>query len=186
MADIPLLTVKLLGQLLKQDPSTGLLYWERRGVNIMPHSNARTSFNSRFEGMPALNTLTSEGYMAGRIMSHYCYAHRAIYALHHGTWPSGYIDHINGDRTDNRLENLRSVTFEQNSKNSAIPKNNKSGAIGVSWNKDRRKWHAAIRLKDRNKHLGYFDDLEKAIVARKAAQEKYGYHPNHGRALTAK
>lgn len=110
------------------------------------------------------------------------YVHRVVWALTHGAWPEGEIDHINGDRSDNRLVNLRLVSHSQNMKNSPIKGNNTSGTLGISWHKASRKWHARIYDGGHCHSLGYFADKEAACVARKSAEEIYGFHPNHGRA----
>lgn len=107
--------------------------------------------------------------------------HRAIWALVHGYWPTE-LDHINGVRDDNRLANLREVSRRENSKNSSIRSDNTSGVIGVSWDRKSGKWHAYIQVAGKRINLGWFDDLEDAVAVRKAAEIKYGFHQNHGRA----
>ncbi len=93
----------------------------------------------------------------------------------------GHIDHINGDRGDNRISNLRVVTSTENNRNKAINKNNTSGVTGVTWSKSRRKWIAQIHIGKIGKALGGFDRVEDAIAARKNAETRYGFHENHGR-----
>lgn len=109
-------------------------------------------------------------------------AHRLIWLYCHGQWPKEQIDHIDGDPSNNKLENLREATNSQNSRNRKIASNNASGITGIHWRKHQRKWHAKIKVHGKCKHLGYFDDLGEAALARKAAEEKYGFHENHGRA----
>jgi len=86
---------------------------------------------------------------------------------------SNEIDHINGDKLDNRRENLRSATRSQNKMNSGKPKNNTSGYKGVCWYKRGNKWRAQIGINGKLKHLGYFEDKEEAAKAYKKAAEKY-------------
>jgi len=108
-------------------------------------------------------------------------AHRLIWLYVYGKFPDDQIDHINGDPSDNRIENLRDVTNQENNKNRSKNCNNTSGHIGVCWDKDAEKWRARIDVNGGTKHLGYFNVLEDAVAARQAASVKYGYHKNHGR-----
>ena len=88
--------------------------------------------------------------------------------------PEGqFIDHINRDPLDNRRDNLRIVSIQENSMNLSMSKRNKSGVSGVSWNKNRKKWVARIMYKNKHIHLGYFEKLEDARKARKDAEVKY-------------
>ena len=108
--------------------------------------------------------------------------HRFIWEQAHGPVPSGSeIDHINGVRTDNRLENLRLVTRQENMQNTKIYNTNKSGVTGVSWCKRKQRWRAVIMGDAKQTHLGYFGEWFEAVCARMSANNIYGYHPNHGR-----
>ena len=91
------------------------------------------------------------------------------------------VDHINRDRTDNRKSNLRICTQLDNAKNGSIRKNNKSGVIGVNWNKKSSKWHSRIMVNRKAIDLGLFENLEDATKARKEAELKYfgEFSPNH-------
>ena len=82
-------------------------------------------------------------------------------------------DHINGNTLDNRDENLRIVTVQQNRANSAIPETNKSGFKGVCWHKTANKWIAYITAKGKRMELGRFDKIEDAAAARCEAELKY-------------
>jgi len=86
-----------------------------------------------------------------------------------GKKPNSEIDHINGDILDNRIDNLRFVTHQQNMQN--IKKKNKQ--VGVWWDKNRLKWVATITVNYKNKVLGRFDNKEDAIKKRKEAEKKY-------------
>lgn len=88
--------------------------------------------------------------------------------------PEGFeTDHINHNRLDNRRKNLRSVTTQQNQRNASLAKNNKSGFIGVHFYKRVNKWIAYIWKDYKKIHLGYFTNLEDAILARRDAERKY-------------
>jgi hypothetical protein len=102
-------------------------------------------------------------------------AHRVAWLLHHGAWPVNQIDHINGIRDDNRIVNLREATNAENHQNRFGNKNNTSGHIGVSWNRQSNKWEAHIRVNGKRHHLGMFDCLETAAQVR--ARAKTQLHP---------
>jgi len=112
---------------------------------------------------------------------HQLYAHRVAWLLTHDKWPDNQIDHINGERVDNRLINLRDVTLQENRKNMKKPTNNTSGEMGVVWDKGRQKWQARIRVNGKDMYLGRFKDFDAALARRKQAEIEHGFHANHGR-----
>ena len=83
------------------------------------------------------------------------------------------IDHINRDRLDNRKNNLRIATHQQNTINRSVQSNNISNIPGVSWRKDRNKWRAYIAVNKKQISLGMFKTKEEAIKARKEGEIKY-------------
>ena len=107
--------------------------------------------------------------------------HRLAWLYIYGEFPLKHIDHINGNRDDNRIENLRDVTRVENQMNQRVYKNNKSGFLGVGWNTMQNKWYAEIKSNSKRIHLGVFNKLSNAVKARIDAELKYGYHVNHGR-----
>ena len=82
-------------------------------------------------------------------------------------------DHINGNRLDNRKQNLRTATRHQNAMNQGIAKNNTSGKTGVHWHSNINKWIANIGYGNKLVHLGYFDDYDEAVKERERAEIKY-------------
>lgn len=110
---------------------------------------------------------------------HY-YAHRLAWLLINGTWPENEIDHIDGDGTNNKWINLRAASRIDNMRNRRIPSHNKSGVIGVHWNKEINKWVAQITHNKKQFTIGYFSSIDDAALARKNAEIKLGYHKNHG------
>ena len=82
-------------------------------------------------------------------------------------------DHINGNKLDNRRENLRNVTHSQNQMHSRIPKNNTSGVKGVSWDKKNKKWMVQIKINQRNIHLGRYSNIQGAWLARRLGERLY-------------
>jgi len=125
---------------------------------------------------------TRYGYIDIRINKQMYRAHRIIWEIHNGDIPDGFqIDHINGVRDDNRIENLRVVTIQENRKNHRPRSDNKSGKVGVYWVKSRNKWGAEIQDNKKKVLLGQFTNKTDAIKAREEAEKKYGYHVNHGK-----
>ena len=110
--------------------------------------------------------------------------HREVWEQANGPIPDGYeIDHINGQRADNRLENLRLVTRQENMRNAKIYNTNTSGVVGVTWKRDKQKWRAYVVVDYKQIHLGYFADWFEAVCSRMSANNQYGFHVNHGRGV---
>ena len=105
-----------------------------------------------------------------------------VWFLHRQEWPVE-VDHINGIRTDNRIENLREVTRRENMRNKRVSVANSSGITGVGWSSAKQKWRACIKVDGKFIHLGYFEEKRAAIAAREEANRKYGFHENHGKAF---
>jgi len=121
------------------------------------------------------------GYIIVRVDNVLLRAHRVAWALVNNEWPAGEIDHINGNPSDNRLDNLRIANRLQNMKNIKKPKTNKSGYKGVSWHKQGKFWQAHIRADGKNYYLGHYPTVEEAHEAYKAASNKlHGVFSNHG------
>jgi len=126
-------------------------------------------------GMKA-GSLRNDGYIGIYINGTYHFAHRVIWEMFNGVIPSNLcIDHINRNRSDNRLNNLRLSTFQQNHFNRSKQSNNRSGFKGVSWHKQKQKWVAQIKIEGKNKFLGFFEDPEEAYLKYcEKAIEHYG------------
>jgi hypothetical protein len=109
-------------------------------------------------------------------------AHRLAWKMFYGTDPAGEIDHINGNKHDNRICNLRDCKKSDNGKNAGLSKRNKSGFRGVTKHTGREKWIASISLDGKNKHLGVFDSPEEAgEVAALARSLYYGEFSGNNR-----
>lgn len=176
---------EVLRQLLRYDPETGKLFWRERGPewfrdgrDSAAHNAAK--WNARFAGKEAINSASaSHGYLDGAILGIGVLAHRVIFAMAYGRWPVG-VDHIDGNRRHNRLKNMREADQAENMLNQKIRSDNSSGAAGV-WQLQRGGWRARIKRGQITETLGPFATKEAAINARKAAADRLGFHPNHGR-----
>jgi hypothetical protein len=150
------LTQDLLAQLFEY--RNGKLYWRSsQGNQIKKGSLA---------GWP------DKVYMRVMINETAYLAHRVIYLMHHGYLPD-FVDHINGDATDNRIENLRAATRSDNNRNRRINGNNKSGIKGVHWDAPRNKWKAQLCIAGKQQYLGLYDTLEEAAAIVQAARVKH-------------
>lgn len=176
------LTPSIIRDLLDCDFSSGLLFWRARSPQIIPSEKGRKLWNARYAGKPAFTATHSQGYKYGNLLARPRFAHRIIWAHRYGEQPRLNIDHIDGDRTNNAIENLRCVSHTKNMRNMKMLESNKSGVVGVYWSKRRQKWVANISLNNRTVYLGIFDQISDAALARKKAELAHGFHENHGRA----
>jgi len=143
------LTVERLRECLSVDPLTGALRWK---VSL------RHGFAGRLAG-----SRSSRGYVTLNVDGVRLYGHRVVFALTHGRWPEGLVDHINGDRKDNAPANLREVTNQANLQNSITPmRTNRSGFRGVCYCRKSGKWLAYVSLNRRNHYFGLHETPEAA------------------------
>lgn len=177
-----LLDPTVLRKLLRYEPETGKLFWRERTPDMFPKGRTSPDYwNSKFAGKEAFTSTAATGYRQSTIYDYPYLAHRVIWAIVHGEWPKEQIDHINGVREDNRLDNLRAVTPQENNRNTKRCSRNTSGATGVSWHPGTSKWRASIYVSGKHISLGLHRCVTAAITARKSAEKKYGFHENHGR-----
>lgn len=148
----------------------------------MPRDGLRAWWNAEYADCEAFVCVDVRGYKGGAIFDVTFRAHRVIWAMVHGKWPEDEIDHINHDKADNRIENLRDVTRQENCRNRSMNSNNTSGTTGVHWSNASKIWVARIKIGGGALvHIGSFKNKQDAIDARKAAEIKYGFHLNHGK-----
>ncbi len=169
----------VIRQYLDFQPETGLLVWRERPHHMFETNRRCSAWNARYVGKPA-GSINSGGYFDIRLFDLLHRAHRLAWI--HAVGPIGQlqIDHINGVKTDNRIENLRVVTQLENGKNQRLGVNSTTGICGVCWDKQHKKWRAQIVVQGQRILLGVFTDIEEAASVRREAEKRFGFHPNHG------
>lgn len=185
MAAKPLPSQEVLRQLLDYVPETGKLYWKERGVEWFVDTADRTAvhsmnrWNACYSGKEALASRSKTGHLNGKVLGANFLTHRVIWMLVYGRNPDG-IDHINGNPADNHIANLRSCGQAENTKNSRLRIDNRSGIHGLR--KRGNSWVASIGINGTTMHILQSVRFCEALKSRKAAEREYGFHPNHGRA----
>jgi len=148
---------------LNYDQETGIFTWKydgTRGVRAGDVAGSRMT----------------HGYIVLSIGGKKALGHRIAWLFAHGEFAQGNIDHINRDKSDNRIANLRLATSEQNAQNRLKNCKNTSGFKGVTWHKRDKRWQAAITVKRKVLHLGYYKTPEDAYLAYVEASKKYQSH----------
>lgn len=159
-------------QRMAYDAELGILFW-------LNNSNVNPSVRLRIAGTKVSDSDGMQYLYVSRGRRVHYRAHRVAWMLFYGEWPHGQIDHKNGNGRDNRISNLRTVDNKQNAMNSRARKS-KSGHTGVRWHSVGKKWNARIVVDGKEKSLGMFDEIQDAVKARKAAEQKHGFGPVHG------
>ena len=150
----------------KFDYKDGNLYWKAKTKGIQVGDRA--------------GCINKDGYVIVGLDGKKQMAHRIVFCMQYGYMPE-FIDHINGDKTDNRIENLRECTRAENAKNAKLRKGSFSGLKNVRWRKAENKWCVSMRIHGKEKHLGYYHDIELAdLVATEARDKYFGKFANHG------
>lgn len=165
-----MITQDILKESLKYCPESGIFSWVKiggKGRKVKPGCVSKSKGS---------NVSYHVIYIDGVLYS----AHRLAWMYMTGNFPDEIIDHINGDGLDNRFVNLRAIKKQENHRNMRLFSTNKSGIVGVSWDKVNTKWRATITDIKKHINLGRFDDIFSAACARKSAERKYCYHANHG------
>lgn len=182
MADIETTAEDIIQDYMSYDPETGSLKWLERPAHLFSGSEKRSSnhvaanWNSRNAGKEAFTAVGVHGYRTGTLMGRRLLLHRVAFFIQKGVWPS-FVDHINGDRLDNRWVNLRQVSHAQNNRNSK-GYGGTSAFIGVSWNKSLEGYMAKVHHNGRTHYCGFSKtDPEKVARKRDAkALELFGEH----------
>jgi hypothetical protein len=171
--------LRFFKECFEYNPKTGDLLWKHRPPTHFASEASCRRFNTMYAGKPAGTPNTEKGHLQVHFLNYgNFYVHRIVWILTYGKdpGPNFVLDHKNGQSTANRLKNLRKATSSQNAYNSKTYKNNISGVKGVSWDTRSKLWRASIQQNGTRHQLGYFEQLEDAVKARKRAERKF-----HGR-----
>lgn len=161
MADITLARVK---ELVEYDPATG-------AFTMLTPPDASDFFKYRWAGRK-LGTWNDKGYFLLRLDGRYWRAHRIAWLIMTGRMPTLEIDHIDGNRGNNRFSNLREVSHRENAQNLKINTRNTSGYLGVSFFKKTKQWEATIMVDQVSFKLGIFNTAEDASAAYLEAKKR--------------
>lgn len=163
MINDSLITQKEVKELFNYDPNTGEIKWKvNRGHKIKAGDIA--------------GSISKNGYRNIMIDGINFKAHRLAWLYVYGKLPEESLDHINRDKLDNRITNLRVAGKIINSRNTDLRSDNSSGITGVTFDKSRDKWIAQIIIRGKNIHLGRFSNIKQAAQARLIAENHYGWH----------
>ena len=178
---LELLEPDMLRSLLSYDERDGTLSWRKRGPALFagsyPDRMAKT-WNARFANTKILSK-TANGYIYLRAFGKFYLAHRVIWAMQSGEWPAFEIDHVDTDKTNNRLGNLRLASHPENARNRPAQSNNKGGIKGVYWDASRQSWQAHIAANGKRHYLGRFKNVADAVDA--YAKASASLHSTFGR-----
>lgn len=153
-------SIEYLRQVLDYNPNTGKLHW-------IADKGARAKAGRE------ITRLNSDGYIYFGLDGNGYLGHRMAWYLYHGEDPNFEIDHIDGNKRNNIITNLRKADRTGNNRNKTIQKNNTSGFKGVHFKKENNKWCARIFIKKKAIHLGYFESPENAYSEYCKAAKKY-------------
>lgn len=168
-----MLTQERLKEILHYDPATGIFTWI-----VSPSKNVKSG---SVPGTLYKNHSGNE-YLRVTIKRRHYRLHRLAWLYVYGDFPE-LIDHINGNGLDNRIENLRSVSSSENSRNTKLSVKSKYCVHGITKVKNRYKVVIGYQMKQI--YIGSFRSVDDAVRARKDAELKYGFHENHGRIMPA-
>lgn len=168
-----------LSESVRYCKDSGLFFWRKKDGDDY-HTK---SWNTRYSGKEC-GKLNGDGYIIIAITRmgkrRHVQAHRLAWFVMTGSMPFGEIDHIDQNRRNNKIDNLRDVSASINMRNASMRSNNKSGAIGVCWRKQKSKWAAYATINKKQHFLGLFSNIDdaKAVVAE--FRSKHGFTDLHG------
>jgi hypothetical protein len=161
------LTAEQARRLLAYEASSGEILWRSRPASDFTTPKGWKIYCTRYAGKRAGSACKQTGYLTIRVLGHLYQAHRIVWLLNCGVWPSNHIDHINGDKLDNRIENLRDVVNSQNRQNmKAARVDSVSGIHGVRLDPRNGRYVALVRHAGKSWSLGSFATSHEARCAR--------------------
>lgn len=166
----PIPSLQRVRELVDYNPETGATVWKVRPLRPGNEHHDKI-WNARFPGTPV--GFDNVGYLATSIDGERYLVHRLCWFLYYGSWPSKDIDHINGNKRDNRIVNLRLATDSQNLCNGKLRKDSTSGFKGVSLDSRDGRWQAYLNVNGRRLSLGRYDTPEDAHAVRDAAAKQH-------------
>lgn len=168
-----ILPISVLRECFDCDFPTGHLSWKTRPISHFSGARGCNSANAKFAGKSVAPKLNNRGYRVVGITfqgkAGIYLQHRIVFALVTGEWPAGMLDHIDGDRTNNAISNLRPCTMQQNAMNQPGKLPSAGRLKGASFHQRLGKWSSSICLNYTKRHLGYFETAEEAHAAYQAA-----------------
>lgn len=173
------LSAEYVRQCFSYNADTGDLIWRQRPLEHFKTKRGCGVFNAMFCGKAAGSE--QNGYIRSKIDGRLYANHRIIWLMVNGVLTKDEIDHINHDRADNRLCNLRNVSRSENQKNRSKRKDNTSGVTGVFLRKDSSKWQVLLGCSNKLNNFGCFDNFDDAVIAVENAKQTHGFHENHGK-----
>ena len=151
----------------------GALFWKDRSVDSLGRSIKY--LNGRLAG-----SIDSSGYLQTKIDGKLHLNHRIIFLMFNGYIPK-VLDHIDGNKANNMIDNLRAASIAQNNQNAKIRQDNTSGCKNVCWHKSSKKWQVSLHINKQRKSFGNYDDIELAeLVAIEARNKFHKEYANHG------
>ena len=174
-----MLSQQYLKECFDYDPETGLLTWKKRPLSHFKNKTVHRNINNKMAGKNAGRN-NSTRYFEVQLNKKKHKAHRIVMLLIYGWESNLQIDHINHNRADNRLNNLRYVTRTENMRNRIISSNNKTGIHGVHFDKSSNSFISRIGINNNRIRLGCYKSFFDACCARKSAEYVLGFHKNHG------
>lgn len=173
------MSIQDLAACVAYNQDDGSITWRPRDRSMFFRAKDFLGWNKRFSGKPA-GRVDAYGYVSISFRGRKFKGHQVAFFIVHGAVPQ-CIDHVNGDRSDNRISNLRSASLSDNCANRAMDRRNRSGAKGVSWHSKARKWQAHVRMHGVAHYLGLFESIDEAKAARDlAATRLHGEFMSNG------
>ena len=169
-----MMDIALLKTLLDVDVHNGRAVWRPRPISMFKNERDMKKWNTKFAGKEAFTSVNTNGYRRGSVMWRSLYLHQVVYAVAYGDLPEGsQIDHINGNRLDNRMCNLRPVTHSGNCRNRNCKVKSSTGFRGVHFVKRNGTYQARIRANGRSHTLGGFLTPQEAAIGRERLEAEH-------------